>query len=874
MPGSKILVTSRSKEILKRVLLNSNDVIVHVPSMNEEDAVEALISYSCLPINMLPSRHQLTRLARSCFIGELCYPLFVKERGFALREQGREWLNDADWESVIRKLQVGWDPGIGEENRLVAGKEDLVMQVLQKSFDRLTPKLQEFFSDLVTCCCSTKTSMYGRGLEENCEWLAMLYGGCTTADDVRHQILKLEYHGLLEIVELPKIIRVHDLHKRMVEIGADACGPNALCKQVFQGSLSSETSCSQLAKFKFIHAWYFDHRDYDMMWKDLLDSDGWINLEVLWLTGHAYKQTPISDCSKIGRHLVALRILRLEGIINLQQLWGWEGVPNLVGLCLKGLASLRQVGKMGCLKKLESLEVSRCQELQVQVLVVHDAGDAHGSSLLHALELRPEMTAWLLKADDGLPNLRILKFMDNGYELKEVGPLFDACPSLQTLDLSSCRGLMSFPGGLIIHGGSSLRTLHLRGCKALNLIEESIYSLTALKELDLSYCKNLKRIPDLTSMPSLRILRAESCRPLEYVRLDKVGCSLQELNFWECQESWRDVHIDSWREVHLSYRQKVALLDPELVIKSRRPYMAPEELNFWECQKLWRELHRSLPYNLAPEDEQLLSLRGSAALRFCVFGAVQPFLQLRTLSLGFPLANSYTDLFSHLDLSALPLVEVLHLARFRTVQEMCLAHAVNLCDLLLMEFPQLKLLTGLGTHHLHLSKMSISWCGSLETILGLSLLPALRRLSLHHCDILVFAEPGVQRLPDGHLDLICGTGDVLELGEAEAGVQSCGLVSQVLYLWRSCTCGHQHVRHVTTGYEDGLVDETSSPLLPPSLRSLSLEKCDAIADLSCLGQGQRMLSLESLSVSDCKCLPDSETNTFIGTAWAQVDERG
>ncbi|KAI5062311.1 hypothetical protein GOP47_0022850 [Adiantum capillus-veneris] len=162
-----------------------------------------------------------------------------------------------------------------------------------------------------------------------------------------------------------------------------------------------------------------------------------------------------------------------------------------------------------------------------------------------------------------------------------------------------------------------------------------------------------------------------------------------------------------------------------------------------------------------------------------------------------------------------------------------------------------------------------------ETIFGLSLLPALRWLDLDHCDILEFEKQGVQRSPDG------GDVVVLELVGEETGIQSCGLVSLVLYLW-SCIisyCGPQQRYITSTGRRDGLVSASSvvddntgshcsSPLLPDSLMFLRLHGCNAIADLSCLGQGQRVLqSLAFLIISSCKWLPDI-------TSWSSCNEAG
>lgn len=565
----------------------------------------------------------------------------------------------------------------------------------------------------------------------------MVGGGNPTSAQLRRQILELEYHGLLEIAFEEdgffggsQKIRVHDLHNRVAEISARA-RPDAPFKHVYPVSPSSVLpSRPQLATYKYVYGW-FDNKSLT----EVLESCP-RNLRVLWLLemhGSGYTNTQVlpTKYSLNGGSLVNLRILRIEyalwgGSDFIEELGGWQGVPNLVSLGLTSLRHLKRVGDMGCLKKLESLKVKHCQQLQVRVLVSNSV-----AAPWHA-KLQKSVTTWLVKAGDELPNLRILTFSGND-NLVEVGPLSKAFPSLQTLDLGCCGELRSFPGGVEV--GSSLRILRLADCAKLKRMEGSTCPLTALEELDLARCHDLKWIPDLTELAQIKILRFSDCTSLldhSVIKLHEVAvsCSLQEL----------------WLDFPLQYNV----------------------------------LHGSASTSTsdgAGDDTNIVRLQQFLGRFFLTSAAaVRTLSRLKRLYLELP--PDYTDDIWRLHLSGLPVLEILCFGRIRNVKQLFFNDAVELTLISMGHCPSLEELCGLGAQHLHLSNFCIDGCASLKKIWGLGLLPALKCLVLRGCDSL--AVDGVQ--PAAEKDDIADGDNLLPISLEEVEFEGLRAVTDFSFL--------------------------------------------------------------------------------------------
>ncbi|MCO5607453.1 hypothetical protein L7F22_061649 [Adiantum nelumboides] len=234
MTRSKLLLAGRSKELVTRLLqsrvacmqmqpdmhgnesacaqysaLLSHPIVrlLKIPSLTEDEAIEALRSYSCfsrfIPVDCLRS------LARSCFFREQCHPLYLRLKGTELRKKGRASFNDQKWKDLISESQC--------TAAHVNDTEQAVLQILGKSLDECSLFVQKVFIDLVTC--ELLADSYS-DIESLIMLLRVLHYEQLTENAIRCQVLNvLEFHGLVEIepsqIRFNKSLVIHDLNKQL-----------------------------------------------------------------------------------------------------------------------------------------------------------------------------------------------------------------------------------------------------------------------------------------------------------------------------------------------------------------------------------------------------------------------------------------------------------------------------------------------------------------------------------------------------------------------------------------------------------------------------------------------------------------------------------
>ncbi|KAK0575178.1 hypothetical protein LWI29_035111 [Acer saccharum] len=107
--------------------------------------------------------------------------------------------------------------------------------------------------------------------------------------------------------------------------------------------------------------------------------------------------------------------------------------------------------------------------------------------------------------------------------------------SLQTLNISDCPRLVSFPnGGLPL----SLQTLTIQNCVKLQSMPEQMHILPALQTLDISDCPELVPFPEGGLPSSLQKLTIQNCVKLRSMpeQVHMLLSSLQTLNITGCPE--------------------------------------------------------------------------------------------------------------------------------------------------------------------------------------------------------------------------------------------------------------------------------------------------------------------------------------------------
>ncbi|KAI5062105.1 hypothetical protein GOP47_0022644 [Adiantum capillus-veneris] len=160
----------------------SNNSVVYVPSLNEEEAMQALKSYCCNSSFIIPDEY-LRKLALSCFFEEQCHPLCLMLRGKVLRQVIRPGRDNFDSQQWIT------DPMSSEGNA-------------QSSASSLNEYSERAVYD------HTRSVRYP-------PWtFVRLHNDDYTEDRMHNEVLALEYHGLLELIhddrEQPQLV-IHDL---------------------------------------------------------------------------------------------------------------------------------------------------------------------------------------------------------------------------------------------------------------------------------------------------------------------------------------------------------------------------------------------------------------------------------------------------------------------------------------------------------------------------------------------------------------------------------------------------------------------------------------------------------------------------------------
>ncbi|MCO5607455.1 hypothetical protein L7F22_061651 [Adiantum nelumboides] len=378
-----------------------------------------------------------------------------------------------------------------------------------------------------------------------------------------------------------------------------------------------------------------------------------------------------------GGNLEGLRALRLGGIDKIEEINGWEGVPNLVWLELEDLHRLLSIGPIkGGLKKLQRFSLLSCH-LNSFVRSIVGVGDERRS---------------LVNAGYCFPNLQFLN-LPGCFNLLQLGHTFvNAFPALKVLNLSGASRLKSFPDLNTL--GSQLHSLDLHDCIELRRLEGSSCSLTALQRLNLRNCGNLESLPDMQNVVSLQELSVAGGCWGSFVSTCK---SVQKSTLGKGSTSVVIGHLYS---AHHAHQQQL-------------PAALQNDCTNYQ--------HPVAAFNAA----QVGSFQGYGAY-------FRPLMHLRYLYIHVP--HTSMEWVSVLKLSSLPSLEELTLENFKSVQRLTFLSALASLQLLsLHSFFSLEEICGFGARYVHLSTIRIEDCPLLESIVGLDDLPCMGTLELIGC---------------------------------------------------------------------------------------------------------------------------------------------
>ncbi|GLT37491.1 hypothetical protein SLA2020_118040 [Shorea laevis] len=132
-------------------------------------------------------------------------------------------------------------------------------------------------------------------------------------------------------------------------------------------------------------------------------------------------------------------------------------------------------------------------------------------------------------------------------KLKSI-PILSGLSSLQQLNIRQCRELTRIGDGACAFP-TSLSRLSIQYCPRLETIGDSISTLTCLEELDLCGCEDLRPIPSVNGLSSLKELRIQFCNSVVSLPSGLSSCiALKELIMDSCPnlisifEDLKDLH--------------------------------------------------------------------------------------------------------------------------------------------------------------------------------------------------------------------------------------------------------------------------------------------------------------------------------------------
>ncbi|GLU05045.1 hypothetical protein SLE2022_221690 [Rubroshorea leprosula] len=223
----------------------------------------------------------------------------------------------------------------------------------------------------------------------------------------------------------------------------------------------------------------------------------------------ALEELQIWDCSNLISIPEELKQLLSLVKLDIRQCQNLKFIPSLEGLVSLKTVTICNCGGLECLPS--------------------------GLSSCTALE---ELQIWscpnLVSIPEELKQLRSLVKLEiqQCQNLKFI-PSLEGLVSLKTITIGGCDGLECLPSGL--SSCTALEELQIWDCSNLISIPEELKQLLSLVKLDLRQCQNLKFIPSLEGLVSLKIVTICNCGGLECLPSGLSSCTaLEELQIWSC----------------------------------------------------------------------------------------------------------------------------------------------------------------------------------------------------------------------------------------------------------------------------------------------------------------------------------------------------
>ncbi|XP_075649477.1 TMV resistance protein N-like isoform X2 [Castanea sativa] len=223
----------------------------------------------------------------------------------------------------------------------------------------------------------------------------------------------------------------------------------------------------------------------------------------------------IKQLWKGTKSLDKLKLIDVSDSKNLLETPNFSEVPNLERLILRGCLRLFKIHpSIGALKKLILLNLQDCKSLD----------SFPGKINLESLEILNLCGCSRLKKfpEIGEDMTCLLKLYLDGTAITELPPSFENLSGIILLSLKDCKNLLILPS--VLCRLSALKTLILSGCSRLNKMPENLSGMKCLEELDASETAIREFPSSILHMTKLRKLSFHGCKDLPPKSWDLLYC--------------------------------------------------------------------------------------------------------------------------------------------------------------------------------------------------------------------------------------------------------------------------------------------------------------------------------------------------------------
>ncbi|TXG47008.1 hypothetical protein EZV62_026302 [Acer yangbiense] len=422
-------------------------------------------------------------------------------------------------------------------------------------------------------------------------------------------------------------------------------------------------------------------------------------------------------------------------------------------------------------------------------------------------------------------------------KIKQLWEVKTPVQKLKLLNLSWCKNLIKIPD---LSDIPSTESINLKSCSSLIEIHSSRVC-PKLKQLDLSSCQNLIRIPDLSNIPSAESIHLQFCSSLIEIHSSRVCPKLKQLDLSYCQNLIRipDLSdIPSAESIHLKFCSSL------IEIHSSRGCPKLKQLDLSSCQNLIR----------IPDLSDILSAE-SIHLKFCSslieIHSSRGCPKLKQLDL-----SSCQNLIRIPDLSDIPSAESIDLKSCSSLIEIHSSRDPDLSDIPSAESIHLQSCSSLIEIHSSrvcpkLKQLDLSSCQNLIRIPDLSDFPSAESIDLQSCSSLIEIHsssgcPKLKQLDLSSCQNLIRIPDLSDIPSAESiDLKSC---SSLIEIHSSRGCPKLKQLDLSSCQNLIRIPDLSDI---PSAESIDLKSCSSLIEIH---SSRVCPKLKQLDLSSCQNL--------------------